>query len=154
MTAEDLQLIPGLQMLGPDDDLQEQEMGFRMKVWVPDREGMFTNEVEIEVRCPQINALILLNQATVYRTDGEELPLEFTADNLQRTLTGIAASHQKSSQAKAAAKQEVLDSSAQAIESRAAELIHQAAKLVSPSGLTNWLQLCGQAYVSATTLSK
>ena len=148
MTLEDLKFIPSITMLGPADDLQEQEMGFKMQASVPAADGVFTEQVEIEVRCPHVNNLILLNQATVYRTDGEELPIELTTKNLQSTLGAIISTYKRAREKRLAATSENAIHTQASAEKRALTLITQAAEEMQPLGIEKFLQLCGQAWAS------
>lgn len=155
MTIEDLNRIPGLTMLGEDDDLQEQEMGFRMSASVLAADGVFTEQVEIEVRCPQINSLILLNQATCFRLDGEDLPEEWSAQHIQKTLESIASSCRATRKIHANMGVDPAFSEAEAKrgEQEAIELIARGAQSLAPLGLPHFLKICGDAYLAATTTS-
>lgn len=149
MTIDELQSIPGLTLMGEEDDLREQETGFRIQASVPSCDGMFSSQVEIEVRCPRVNNLILLNQATVYRADGEEPPLEFQPSHLSKTLSLISRSHQSASLNRDIQSSNQALSSKDQQSSKARQALRTAAAILAPEGLASFLSHCGEAYQEA-----
>ena len=135
--------------MGEGDDLQESEMGFQMNISITAPDGLFTEQVAIEVRCPQINNLIIFNQAVVYRLDGEDIPIEVSPANLQKTIEAIITSYRKNMERKELNK-EVLElmkenQKANSLE-KSRNLMIQAAALIADLDLSDFLHLCGEAY--------